>query len=144
MQIMHWKFIPDFNSCTNCFFFFFFHVIYLFYRNSSTKKQWYSQVQQPHRDSDRSSTVPLGHRLPILNHSMKMNSHNRIYTLAVAAIVSFAACTATLSVTSYKFQLSSSSDKITCSDAHVWAPQCTQYTQGKRLKRGKKKISASQ
>ena len=49
---------------------------------------------------------------PFLNHSWKMNSHDRIY-IAASAVVSLAGCTAMLSITSYKFQLSPWSDKIT-------------------------------
>lgn len=58
------------------------------------------------------SPVSSSHWLPILNYSWKMNSHDRIY-IAAPAVVSLGGCTAMLSITSYKFQLSPSSDKIT-------------------------------
>lgn len=70
------------------------------------------------------STVLSSHWLLILNHLWKMSSHDRIY-IAAPAVVSLAGCTAMLSITSYKFQLSPSSDKIThaptCqhSNAHI-------------------------
>lgn len=49
-----------------------------------------------------------------------MNGHDRIY-IAAPPVVSSAGCTAMLSITSYKFQLSSLSDKITHTHAHTQA-----------------------
>lgn len=49
---------------------------------------------------------------PTLSCSKEMNGHDRIY-IAAPPVVSSAGCTAMLSITSYKFQLSSLSDKIT-------------------------------
>lgn len=53
-----------------------------------------------------------------------MNSHDGIHIAAPAA-VGLAGCAAVLSITSYKFQLSPSSDKITPADAHMSAWQYT-------------------
>lgn len=60
----------------------------------------------------RQFSLSSSHWLPILNYLWKMNSYDRIY-IAAPAVVSLAACTAMLSITSYKFQLSPSTDKIT-------------------------------
>lgn len=59
-----------------------------------------------------------------------MNGHDRTY-IAASAVVTYAGCTAMLSITSYKFQLSSSSDKIT----HAPTPTCQRsntHTQSRR------------
>lgn len=59
-----------------------------------------------------------------------MNSHDGIYYIAVPAAVSSAVCTAVLSITAYKFQLPSSSDKITHTYAHRSVQQYTNRTRG--------------
>lgn len=92
--------------------------------------QWHAQITNRRRNPQWNSLrLYQASGSPFLNHSWKMNSHDRIY-IAAPAVVSLAGCTAMLSITSYKFQLSPSSDKITHTHtyAHVSGAIHTQST----------------